>query len=604
MKKEMTGYPSKDMPWLKYYRPGVYEKTLSTYIDKTVYRFYMENVFIEPTFPLFKYFNTTLTTKQFIELIETWARAFRAVGVKPDEMVPVYGTWSPEIAAIFFALNAIGAHPYFEKLDITEKALRRETDGARVGVVFEALWNDVAKAVFDEKRFEKVFMIGLSDSMSFPLNLLIKAKSKDFRCVKDNKKYLFKNDVIALARSFSGTFEVPFSKDRIALITTSSGTTSDNVKGIMDTNEGALLSVIGSALSEPRYIAGKECLITLPPTASTAINCFFLLPLYMGMSLRIDPRADEENWTKIILKHKPSISLSTGSMWYSFFRRIDDMKKRGKRIDLRFLDTVVLGGSGVTPKQLEYMNKIARECNAPNAIQTGYGCSEYFGVITFEKSGVECVSSSRSVISVGVPMVGAVVGIFDEKGTELPYGKRGEIRAKGPSVMHGYFNQPELTGQIISGEWLKTGDLGKMDENGFVYCYGRLKSSIECKGETVYLFDIANALRNEFELEDCMAEVKQLEAGKQAVVIYYVQDANHRQPSREVCMKINRYTSKLGVEVDGYMEFEEAFPISPTTLKPKTRYTEGFINYLPTGQKVSIRFSPTDVEGVVKKEIV
>lgn len=150
---------------MKYYKKQAIEKAHDTPKDTSIYRFYIDNVFIKPDFPILKYFNSTLTTKEFVELIETWARAFRAVGVVEDEMVPIYGTWCPDIAAILFALNAIGAHPYFEKLDITTEALRVETAGAKVGVVFESLWNDVSKEVFGEIRFKKVFMIGLSDSI-------------------------------------------------------------------------------------------------------------------------------------------------------------------------------------------------------------------------------------------------------------------------------------------------------------------------------------------------------------------------------------------------------------------------------------------------------
>lgn len=131
-RSNLTGLPSQDKPWLKYYKPDVYQKALNTPKDVSFYRFYKEHVFINPDFPILKYFNNTLTTKQLVDLIEIWARAFCAVGVTEDEMVPVYGTWSPEIAAIFFALNAIGAHPYYEKLDITEAALREETKGAKV----------------------------------------------------------------------------------------------------------------------------------------------------------------------------------------------------------------------------------------------------------------------------------------------------------------------------------------------------------------------------------------------------------------------------------------------------------------------------------------
>ena len=590
--KKLTGYPSIDKPWIKYYKTGVNDKVLSTPKDKTFYRYYIENVFTDPEFPILKYFNTRITTRQFLSSIEIWARAFRAVGVEEDEMVPVYGTWCPEIAAIFFALNAVGAYPYFEKLDITEDALRAETQGAKIAVVFEPLWNNVAKAVFREDRFRKVFIIGLSDSMQFPLKQLIQLKKGNSKkAFADINKYILADQIKTLATGFSEPFEVPFKKDRIAVITTSSGTTSSVVKGIMDTNEGALANVIGTAYSEPGFIAGKECLITLPPTASTAINCFFLLPLFMGMTVRLDPRADEENWPKLLLKYKPSLAATTGSFWYSFYRKMAGLRKEGKDVDLSFLDTFILGGSGVTPEQLDFINQTANECKVKTTMDCGYGCSEFFGVITVDKHEVDYRPVLREVIDVGIPIPGATVAVFDQDGNELPYRQRGEIWAKGPSIMHGYFGKPDLTEHAFHGEWLKTGDIGVVDENGYVYCYGRMKSSVEVNGETVYLFDVANALRKELGLEDCMVEVKNLPDGKHSIVVYYVQKADRHQEEETICRKMNVLAEKFGITVDGYREFEESFPISPTTLKPRSRYSEGFFNYLDSGKKISVKYA-------------
>jgi len=599
--KEQTGFPSIDMPWKKHYKKGIIEKALNTPNNKSIYRFYMEYVFTKPDFPVIKYFNTVFTSKQFVELIEIWAKAFLVAGVAEDEMVPVYGTWSPEIAAAFFALNAIGAHPYFEKLEITESALRTETVGAHIGIVFEPLWNDVAKAVFGEERFEKVFMVGLSDSMGFPLKQLLIGQSNRFRkSVPQNGKYISNQKVKDMARACNRPFEVPFKKNRIALITTSSGTTSDAIKGIMDTNESALANTIGTAYAEPGFFPGRECLVTLPPTASTAINCFFLLPLYMGLTVRIDPRADENNWPKLLLKYKPSVTFSTGSLWYSFFRTVAAMQLKGKKVDLGFLDTPIMGGSGVSPEQLKFMNDICWECGAPHSVVSGYGCSEFFGVITVEKYDVDHKAAIEDVISVGIPIPGAVVGIFDEFGNELSYGKRGEIRAKGPSRMHGYFGKAALTNEMFDGDWLKTGDLGEMDEDGYIYCYGRMKSSVVLDGGRVYLFDIANQLRHEADLEDCMLEIKHIENGMDSIVVYYVQKVDAYINEKDVITKMENTAKKYGITIDGYREFKEALPISPTTLKPKTRYLDGFFKYSPSGSRTEIFFAPSKQEGTFK----
>ncbi len=366
----------------------------------------------------------------------------------------------------------------------------------------------------------------------------------------------------------------------------------------MDTNEGALANVLATAYSEPGFYPEKECLITLPPTASTAINCFFLLPLFMGMTVRIDPRADEENFLKLMLEYKPSLSCSTGSLWYSFCRRLNVMLESGKNVDLSFSDTCILGGSGVTPEQLGYINDTLIKCHAKHRLDCGYGCSEFFGVITVDKHEVDYKPLPIEVIDVGIPIPGAVLGVFDEEGNELPFGERGEIRAKGPSIMHGYFGKPEITKKAFEGEWLRTGDIGIIDENGYIYCYGRMKSSIEIDGRTIYLFDVANDLRKRFNLEDCMVEVKKLADSGQSVVVYYVQNKESRIDESKICIDMNAYTSAQGITIDGYREFETAFPISATTLKPKTRYADGFVNFTDNGDKKIIYFSSTKEDDI------
>ena len=600
---ELTGLPSIDKPWLKYYKPDAEARALDTPNDKSIYRYYMENVFTNPEFPVLKYFNATFSTQQFVDLIHTWAKAFLAVGVQEDEMVPVYGTWSPEIAAIFFALNMIGAYPYYEKLEITSDAMRMETAGAKVAVIFEPLWNDVAKEVFSEDRFEKVFMICLADSMRYPLKLLVKGKSVSFqKSCSDSNKYIFAEQMKELASTYSGPVEVPFKKDRIALITSSSGTTSSVVKGIMDSNESALANVLSMVYSEPGYFAGKECFVTLPPTASTAINSFFLLPLCKGMTVRIDPRADEENWTKLLLEYKPSLSINTGSLWYSFYRQINEMCKNGNTVDLSFADTFIMGGSGVTPQQLSFMNEVAKRCNAPHAIVSGYGCSEYFGVVTVDKYQIDYHSESKEIIDVGIPIPGAVLSVFDDEGNELSYGQRGELWVKGPAIMHGYFRKPEQTKQMFHGEWLKIGDIGEMDENGYVFVYGRKKDCVNVEGKTVFLFDLANAIRREFQLSDCMVEAKTLKDGEKSIVVYCVEKED--MENRELCRKINAFMQAHGIGVDGYLFVKDAFPISPTTLKPQKRVLEGFVNYGETDNAIRITYSLTEENDVLVKHIL
>jgi acyl-CoA synthetase (AMP-forming)/AMP-acid ligase II len=147
--------------------------------------------------------------------------------------------------------------------------------------------------------------------------------------------------------------------------------------------------------------------------------------------------------------------------------------------------------SGGTPISVEIQNKIAKL--APRAvIGEGYGMTEntaHGGVITplFRyKPGF-----------VGIPQLNKVKIVDLNAGRdELPRGEEGEIVIKGPTVMKGYWNRPEETDMTMKDEWLYTGDIGVMDEEGYVKIVGRKKELIKCSGYSVFPVEIENILFN------------------------------------------------------------------------------------------------------------
>ena len=111
--KGLTGYPSIDRVWLKQYPEGSEEKALAIPVDKTVWDIVEEKLNEFYDVPAIEYFGKVFSRPEFIEMCYTWARTFRAMGVEENEIVPIYGIFIPEIAAMFFGLNMIGACPYF-----------------------------------------------------------------------------------------------------------------------------------------------------------------------------------------------------------------------------------------------------------------------------------------------------------------------------------------------------------------------------------------------------------------------------------------------------------------------------------------------------------
>ena len=608
--KELTGKASIDKPWLKQYKNYDPTKGDNFINDKTVWDVaetllekYSDINFIE-------YFGRNISRETFSSYVEMWARALRSLGVEPGDQVPIYTPATPEAFALFFAANSIGAIPYYQKLAITKEALETETKEAKIAVVFDSLWGNV-KDVFNEDRFNKVIVISAADSMMFPLKQITKMKSyfetrKSENKIPDTSKFVWTNDAEKLASYYTGEYKVPFEPNRIAAITTSSGTTSNNVKGIMDTNEGILASLECTINAETGYTEGKRTLTCFPPTASTSINCLQLLPTFTGGTIIFDPRVNISMWYDQLMKYKPDITISTGPVWEKFVQDLlEKEKKTGKVHDLSWVDYFIMGGAGTTPNILNHMNSVLRERDAQRDIMVGYGFSEVFGVLSVAKYDGEYkeAENPRQAISVGIPLPGYTVGLFDENGKELPYGTgaRGELWISAPSNMHGYYGKPDVTNATVVDGWIHSGDLCEIDNDGNIYFYGRLKNNITINDKKEFLFDIANDVRDKFKLHDIMMEKKQLKDGTLSLNMYFVQEQSFRIDTADLLKNIDRYLATKDIKIDGYKEYTGSLVIDPTTLKPKTKDVDGFIKY-KDDVKYDVSYNQEQLDVYTKEE--
>ena len=148
--KKPTGYPSVDKPWLKYYDENAETKANSIPLGKTVWDVIEERLYKYIDVPAIEYFGRTISRKEFISEVYLWARALKAIGVEENEVIPYYGPFMPDICAIVFALNMIGACPYFLKLAISPDALAEETKDSRFAIVFDQMWDKLSKLIKDD----------------------------------------------------------------------------------------------------------------------------------------------------------------------------------------------------------------------------------------------------------------------------------------------------------------------------------------------------------------------------------------------------------------------------------------------------------------------
>ena len=586
--KELTGYPSKNKPWLKYYPEGAEEAANNIPQNKTVWDVIEEKLIEHKEIPALEYFGRVISRPEFIEMVYTWAKVFKAMGVKEDEVISFYGPFFPDICAMTFALNTIGACPYFLKLAISPEALAEETKESRIAVVFDDMWQNVA-GEFMKERFEKVIIITAADGMSFGKKQVVSlmSKSKVAAQHKIEKFYSIKR-AKKLADTYTGGIKAPFVPNRAAFITSSSGTTVGGiVKGVVATNESVFVQIFGLYFSEVGYLPADRTLNHFPPTAATSLNSLFFFPLLCGATVIIDPRVTDNDFYNQLVDEHPNVSINTASMWELFFNRIEQELHNGKKFDFSYAKNWMCGGEGASVRKMQKWNQIMQYCGAER-IYGGFGCSETFSSICLETKD-RTGSINKSIACSGLVQAGMIVGVFDENKKELSYNQRGELRVKTKAAMKGYYYKPELTAETKVDGWIHTGDLAEIDENGFVYIWGRIKDTVEDdNGNKLYLFDIANKIKeNEF-IDDAIVLKMPTENNSCSLVAHIVWDSGFIDKDKtayiEGINKMMRSYLPAPFEIVGYAVHDVMLPYSPTTLKKDknkmSKQTGGYIQVI------------------------
>lgn len=588
--KGLTGYPSIDKPWLSYYSEGAEERANNIPLDKTVWDVIEEKLLEYYDIPAIEYFKKQISRPEFRDLCYIWARTFRAMGVEEGEIVPVYGPFVPDICAMVFALNMIGACPYFLKLAIDEKSLEEETREAKIAVVYDGMWKNVAQE-FSKPKFKNVIVATVTADMPSPTKEIvsfisgIKAKMNHLE-IPDEKKYIWADKARDIANYYSGNVKVPFKSNRSAFITSSSGTTVGGVvKGIIATNESTISQLYMADASNVLYFLGEKVLNHFPPTASTSLNILFMLPLHRGMTVMLDPRVSDKDFYNQLTTLKPQLAVSTGSAWAVFFNKVENEMKQGKNFDFSFARGWVIGGEGTDVDKFLKYKQIMTLAGAPEAMASAYGLSEVFSAEATEKSNAR-YDFSKKIMSVGIPYAGINVGVFDKEGNELTYNQRGELKIQSKSAMKEYYNKPELTNEVKVDGWIKTGDLVEIDERGFQYVWGRVKDSIKLPGNIeVYLFDIANKIKENDFIDDAIVLSMPTEENDNNLVAHIVwKEETLLGNKKDYIDMMNQQLSNFlpsGIVVSAYSVHDTMLPYSSTTLKKdKNKMSEQTKNYV------------------------
>ena len=474
-------------PWLKFY--GDIPKTLE-YPQISMYEAVVNAGKTHSQVNAYEFQGKGTTYAKFIEKIDRTAKAYKALGIKEGETVTICMPNAPQGVDSFYALNRIGAvpamiHPLSAAGEIT--FYLKDTDSKAI-LVLDMFYEKVEQAVKDLGRPVKIIVARIQDELKFPLNILypltLKKKPPE---LPDSENVIRWNDFIAAGKNETLPETFP-SADKTAAILFSGGTTGTS-KGILLSNLNMNALGMEVAAAAGFTMEGLRMLSVMPLFHGFGLGVCVHSMLSQGGRCILIPRFTAKSYAKQIVKYKCNFIAGVPTL-YEALLRLPSMDNA----DLSSLKGVFSGGDSLSIELKKKFDKFLYDHKAVIQVREGYGTTE---CVT-----ASCLTPTHMAKegSIGLPFPDTYIKIVEpDTDREVPYGQEGEILLAGPTVMKEYMNNPEETAQTLRTHadgltWVYTGDLGVMDEQGFIYFRGRAKRMIISSGYNVYPGQIENIL--------------------------------------------------------------------------------------------------------------
>ncbi len=490
-----------------------------------------------PQAPALDFMGKITTYEKLVEKIEDAARAFINAGIKKDDVVTICMPNTPQAIVCLYALNRIGAianmvHPLSSQKNIT---FYLDYSESKMILTLDQFYEKVLKAVGEAERDVVILTARIQNELPFIKSVAYKyLKNKENNKFPTREKDLVWADFVKTGKDATLP-PVQFSKEKTAVILYSGGT-SGTPKGIQlsDFNFNALGMQVAE-ISGCNLDYGCKFLSVMPVFHGFGLGIGIHTVLENGALSILIPQFTKESYAKAVLKNKPNFIAGVPTL-YEALLKVDVFKGA----DLSFLIGVFSGGDALSPELKKRADAFFKEHNANLQIREGYGLTE-------------CVTAScvtpvdRSKLgSIGVPLRDMQYRIV-EPGTfnYLPAGEMGEIILTGPTLMLGYMKAEEENAKTMRKDengttWLFTGDMGSMDEEGFVYFKQRMKRLIVTSGYNVYPSHIENIL-DKHEAVDCSCVIGVKDPYKMQRVRAYIALKNGFEANDETKEKILAY---------------------------------------------------------------
>jgi len=475
-----------ERPWHRHWPEGV-PKTLE-YPDIPVHELLRRTAKEGPDWPAIRFYGKTITYGELDASADRFAAGLRSIGVRPEARVSLALPNTPHFHVAFFGVLRAGGivvqtNPLYTPRELEE--LYNDA-GVEAAVVLDLFWHNVAKAK-PATGLRHVVVADVADYLKAPLRQLYPIKKKkDLRkqghwplAIPEEPWVHRYADLLATPAAGEAPRVSP--REDVAVLQYTGGTTG-TPKGAMLTHRNLVANALQTAAWLPGSVKGSERFLgAIPLFHVYGLTTVLLAGVTLGAEVVLHPNPREiDAILKLIHRTKPTIFPGVPTMYIALLRH-----PKLSKYDLSSIKACISGAAALP-------NEVRREWEKVTGgkLVEGYGLTEASPVTHANP----LVGTVKEGIGLPFPDTEPRIVDVDNPSREVPPGETGELAIRGPQVMKGYWNKPEDTAAVLRDGWLLTGDVARMDEDGYFYIVDRKKDMILCSGYNVYPREVEEVL--------------------------------------------------------------------------------------------------------------
>ena len=534
-----------ERPWLTQYEAGVPANL--AFPDVPIHQFLRDSACRFPDRPALEFYGRRISYRQLDSLTDQFAGALIQLGVRKGDRVAIMLPNLPQaVIGYFGALKAGACVVQTNPLYVGPEIAYQVTDaGAETIVALDQFYPRI-KEVMDRTPLKRVILTNLCDYLPWLKQLLYPLKARRQGQWVEIKRVPPIYDFPALLRSApSGPPDREVSAHDLALLQYTGGTTGVP-KGAMLTHRNLVANAVQCRWWLKAFEDGKEVFLgVLPFFHVYGMTTCQNLAILLGASIVLLPRFQADEVLKAIAAHRVTAFPGIPAMYLAL-----NNHPRVAEFDLTSVRYCISGAGPLFAEVQERFEKLTGAC-----LVEGYGLTEAAPV-----THCNPIVGRRRARSIGLPLPDTDARVVDlETGRrEVAVGEIGELQIKGPQVMRGYWNNDADVAAAVQDGWLCTGDVVRMDEEGFFFIQDRKKDMVKSGGMNVYPREVDECLcRHPKVKEACVIGVPQALRGEKIKAFVVLKEGEQATPA-EILEHCRQHLAKF--KVPKQVEFRKELP--------------------------------------------